>query len=371
MPTGSTATCAGAGDDADAIEALGDFKRFPTWMWRNADVLDFVGWLRAHNDALGAAEAQVGFYGLDLYSLHASIEAVLGYLDKVDPAAAARARASATAASSISARTRRPTATRPASTCAPSCEDEVVAQLVELQRRAAELRKPRRARWPRTSYFYAEQNARLVKNAEQYYRIMFRGRIVLEPARHAHGRDARRAARHTSTRSVRTRRKVVVWAHNSHLGDAARHRDGRQGELNVGQLVRERHATSALLVGFSTYNGTVTAASTGTRRPSASGCARRCRTATRRCSTAPVCPACCSTCGGNSPAVELVSPAAPAARDRRDLPPGDRAPEPLFPRAAGRAVRLRRAPRSDPRPRAAGDRASPPAEVPETFPTGM
>src|ERR671939_278825 len=82
----------GRANDAEAVDALAGFKRFPTWMWRNADVLDFVGWLRAHNDALAADATKVGFYGLDLYSLHASIESVLNYLEKVDPEAARRAR---------------------------------------------------------------------------------------------------------------------------------------------------------------------------------------------------------------------------------------------------------------------------------------
>ena len=102
----------GGGDDADATEALGGFRRFPQWMWRNADVLDFVGWLRAHNDALPTAAPKVGFYGLDLYSLHASIDAVLQYLRIVDPAAARRA-PSGMPASTPSARTSSPTATPP------------------------------------------------------------------------------------------------------------------------------------------------------------------------------------------------------------------------------------------------------------------
>ncbi len=75
----------GQGTDADAVEALGGFRRFPAWMWRNADVLDFIGWMRAHNDSRRGRRTRAGFYGLDLYSLHASIEAVLEYLEKVDP----------------------------------------------------------------------------------------------------------------------------------------------------------------------------------------------------------------------------------------------------------------------------------------------
>ncbi len=82
----------GAGTDGDAEEALRGFRRFPTWMWRNAEVLDFVGWLRSHNERLVPAQKTVGFYGLDLYSMNSSMEAVVAYLEAVDPGAASRAR---------------------------------------------------------------------------------------------------------------------------------------------------------------------------------------------------------------------------------------------------------------------------------------
>ena len=151
----------GVSDDTESVEALANFKRFSTWMWRNADVLDFVGWLRAYNDAHASGATPVGFYGLDLYSLNASITAVLGYLDKVDPEAARRARyrygcfehfgedtQAYGYAASIGLR--------------KSCEDEVVSQLTELQRRAAEY-AGRDGRVAPDEFFYAEQNARLVK----------------------------------------------------------------------------------------------------------------------------------------------------------------------------------------------------------------
>ena len=125
----------GESDDADATEALGGFKRFPQCMWRNADVLDFVGWLRAHNDAQRDASRRVGFYGLDLYSLHASMAAVLAYLDTVDPAAAARARSRYACFDAFGPE---PQAYGYAATLglSPSCETAVLNQLFDLQRGA-------------------------------------------------------------------------------------------------------------------------------------------------------------------------------------------------------------------------------------------
>src|SRR5919198_3281517 len=124
----------GQGQDATANEALGDFQRFPTWMWRNADVLDFVGWLRAHNDQLSQRTRRVGFYGLDLYSLYGSIRAVLSYLDKVDPEAARRARYRYSCFEDFAEDTQAYGYAASFGLSEP-CENEVVSQLVELQRR--------------------------------------------------------------------------------------------------------------------------------------------------------------------------------------------------------------------------------------------
>jgi erythromycin esterase-like protein len=247
----------GRRDDADAEEALAGFRRFPTWMWRNADVLDFVGWLRARNDGLPDAE-KAGFYGLDLYSLHASIAEVLAYLRKVDPEAAARARGRYSCFDHFGADAQAygyATATG----IAEPCEPEVVRQLVELRRSAAEYAR-RDGRVARDDFFFAEQNARLIKNAEEYYRAMFRGRISSWNLRDRHMAETLEALIPFLEEDGRTAR-IVVWAHNSHLGDARATEMGEAGELNVGQLVRERHGPEAFLVGFTTYQGTVTAAS--------------------------------------------------------------------------------------------------------------
>jgi erythromycin esterase-like protein len=247
----------GISDDTESVEALANFTRFPTWMWRNADVLDFVGWLRDYNDACAPGATPVGLYGLDLYSLHTSITAVLGYLDKVDPEAARRARyrygcfehfGEDTQAYGYAA----------SIGLSKSCEDEVVSQLMDLQRRAAAY-AGRDGRVAPDEFFYAEQNARLVKNAEEYYRAMFRGRVSSWNLRDCHMAETLAAlTAHLQDQGQPAR--IVVWAHNSHLGDARATEMGQAGELNVGQLVRERYGQDAVLIGFSTHSGTVTAA---------------------------------------------------------------------------------------------------------------
>jgi erythromycin esterase-like protein len=249
----------GAGDDDQAVAALGDFRRFPTWMWRNADVLEFVEWLHGHNAARTRGEAKAGFYGLDLYSLHASIQAVISYLEKVDPAAANRARhryacfdhaGGDTQAYGLAA----------SFGLSRSCEAEVVAQLVELQRRAAEYAR-RDGRVAEDEFFHAEQNARLARNAEEYYRSMFQGRVSSWNLRDRHMVETLDELVRHLDRTTDGRTKVALWAHNSHLGDARATEMGEQGEWNVGQLVRERYGDEAINVGFTTYDGTVTAAS--------------------------------------------------------------------------------------------------------------
>lgn len=254
----------GVGQDADSNSALAGFKRFPTWMWRNADVLDFVGWLRAHNDALAAEEKKVGFYGLDLYSLPASIEAVLGYLDRVDPEAAKRARYRYSCFDHFGEDTQA-YGYAAGFDLTQSCENDVLLQLVELRQRAAEYAS-RDGRVAANEFFFAEQNARLVRNAEEYYRAMFRGRVSSWNLRDRHMAETLdHLVAHLEGQGQQA--KIVVWEHNSHLGDARATEMGERGELNVGQLVRERYGDESVLVGFSTYTGTVTAASDWDAQP--------------------------------------------------------------------------------------------------------
>jgi erythromycin esterase-like protein len=249
----------GRSKDADAAEALSGFARFPQWMWRNADVLDFVGWLREHNDGQGADAAKAGFYGLDLYSLHASMHAVVDYLRIVDPEAAARAAHRYACFESFGGDPQVYGYTTKLG-LAPSCEAAVIGQLVELRAAALEYAK-RDGRVAPDDLFFAEQNATVVANAERYYRAMFEDRTMSWNLRDRHMAETLGALSAFLTADPR-RAKIVVWAHNSHLGDArATEMGSRRGELNLGQLVRERYGRAAILVGFTTYAGTVTAAS--------------------------------------------------------------------------------------------------------------
>ena len=247
----------GATADPNANEALAGFRRFPTWMWRNTVMVEFVEWLRGFNKNITAKQALAGFYGMDLYSLHASIDAVLQYLDKIDPDAARRARLRYSCFDHFS---HNPQEYGYAATVGAmeSCEHAVVEQLVELQQKAAEFLS-RDGEMAAEELFFAEQNARLVKDAEQYYRAMFRGRASSWNLRDSHMVETieNLVAHLNGNRQP----KAIVWAHNSHLGDARATEMSHYGEVNVGQLIRERFGKDAVLIGFSTYQGTVTAAS--------------------------------------------------------------------------------------------------------------
>ena len=247
----------GLDGDSSAEEALGGFERFPTWMWRNTVVRDFVEWMRVYNRSRPTDAAQVGFYGLDLYSLHSSMQAVIDYLDKVDPAAAQRARYrygcfedfgedpqvyGYSASLDID----------------ETCQAEVMAQFNDILRSRADFMQAD-GRLAEDAFFYGKQNARLVVNAEEYYRTMFTGRVSTWNLRDQHMMETLLALME-HLEGMQEEARLVVWAHNSHLGDARATQMGEQGELNVGQLVREHFGQAAVLVGFTTYTGTVTAA---------------------------------------------------------------------------------------------------------------
>lgn len=235
----------GVGDDRDATAALGDFRRFPQWMWRNHVIVELIEWLRTDGDG-------AGFYGLDLYSLHDSMTAVVEYLQSVDPEAAERARRRYACFDHFDAQAYGYAA---ASGEKDPCEDDVVAQLSELRERAAELAEHDR-RLPRDAHFVAEQNARLAVGAERYYREMYGGRTSSWNLRDTHMADTLDALQdHLGGAGI------VVWAHNSHVGDARATSMGTdRGELNLGQLARERHPGDVSVVGFTTHAGSVTAA---------------------------------------------------------------------------------------------------------------
>ena len=245
-----------ASADGDAAAALRDFERFPRWMWRNEVVVDFLTWLRDFNSRR-PPRRQCGFYGLDLYSLHSSIEAVLKYLDAVDPDGAHRARQRYACFDDHrgDAQSYGYAATLGLSR---NCEDDVVAQLMEMRRRAAEYAS-RDGHVAEEEFFVAEQNARLVRNAEQYYRSMFGGRTESWNLRDTHMMETLAALLQWVERRSGNAR-AVVWAHNSHLGDARATQMGEWGELNLGQLVRQQVGGESFSIGFTTHRGTVTAA---------------------------------------------------------------------------------------------------------------
>ena len=242
--------------DADADAALADFQRFPTWMWRNREMRDFIIWLRAHNTGL-APEERVGVYGLDLYSMYQSADAVIRYLAQLDPQQAALARERYAALDHV----REPQAYGYAAAVGarPDAREGVVAQLLQL-RADALLHLSQDGLGAFDAQFFAQQNAEVVVDAENYYRSMFGRRLNTWNLRDMHMHRTLFALA-----SYRVRRggqgRIVVWAHNSHVGDAGATESHLRGEWNLGQLVREAVGAKALLVGFSTYTGHVSAAS--------------------------------------------------------------------------------------------------------------
>jgi erythromycin esterase-like protein len=249
----------GANDDAEAVDSLAGFKRFPTWMWRNADVLDFVGWLREYNDFVQTSvRPKVGFYGLDLYSMYASIDAVLEYLDRIDPAAAAQARRHYECLEVYAEHPER-YGMAAASGMEPECRNEVLTALLEIQRKASQYARLD-GRVAEDQYFYVEQNARIVANAERYYRAMIDYSASTWNLRDEHMADTLDRLLYHLARQ-RGSAKAVVWAHNSHVGTADATSMGAQGETNIGALTRKRYGDDSIAIGFSTYAGSVTAAS--------------------------------------------------------------------------------------------------------------
>jgi erythromycin esterase-like protein len=248
----------GLSADSSAAEALADFRRFPTWMWRNTEVLQFVDWLRERNDKVADPARMARFHGLDLYSLRASMDAVVSYLDGVDPDEARRARERYSCFDHVGAEGQAYGFALAYEQAVP-CESEVVAQLIALRRQADDY--ARRDGWiAEDELFCAEQNAVVVRDAEEYYQQMYRGDVSSWNIRDRHMAGTLDALLdHFDRRGRRT--KAVVWEHNSHIGDARATGMSVRGELNVGQLARQRYGEHAVaLVGLTTYDGEVTAA---------------------------------------------------------------------------------------------------------------
>ena len=255
----------GRSDDASAITALANFRRFPAWMWRNVEVARFVEWLRTFNDRQRSDGRKARFYGLDLYSLRTSIEAVIEYLDRVDPLEARRARERYACFDHVGADGQAYGYALAYQRAIP-CENEVVAQLLSLRHRGVEY-VGNDGKLAEDDLFAAEQNARLVRDAEEYYQQMFRASEHSWNLRDRHMAGTLDALiGHLDQQSGRA--KVVVWEHNSHVGDARATELSQRGELNVGQLARQRYgAKGCVLIGLTTYDGRVTAAPDWGRAP--------------------------------------------------------------------------------------------------------
>jgi len=246
-----------SGPIKDSADSLSGFKRFPTWMWRNRVVKEFVEWLRSHNNSREPDQPKAGFFGLDLYGLYSSIKTVLDYLTKVDPAAAERARFRYSCFDHFGENTKA-YGYAAGFELDESCEKVVIEQLTDLQKSAVDYLR-RDGQVAEEEYFQVIQNARLIKNAEKYYREMFRGRVSSWNIRDTHMTESLEAlAEHFKQRGQEA--KIVVWAHNSHIGDATATEFGQQGEVNLGQLIRQKYPDDCFLLGFTTYEGTVTAA---------------------------------------------------------------------------------------------------------------
>lgn len=248
----------GEGEDLDSVDALTGFGRFPSWMWRNADVLDFVGWLRNHNESVWSEERQVGFYGLDLYSLHKSMNEVVACLERKDPEEAAKAKGLYGCVDRFG-RDPQNYGLLAGSGVSDTCLAGVIRQLAELRGMEAE-RLMKCGPAGADAEFFHEQNALIVRNAGHYYRDIFRSYVSSWNVRDQQMMDLL-VSLIAHLQSACGSAKVVVWAHNSHVGDARATEMAWRGELNIGQLAREAFADQCRLVGFTTYTGSVTAAS--------------------------------------------------------------------------------------------------------------
>lgn len=248
----------GSGDKNNVESALSSFTRFPTWMWHNKTILSFLQWLRNYNDNLTDIE-KIDLFGLDLYSFYDSMQAVIEYLERVDPTAAAHAKQRYACFDHVNSDPQK-YGYLVQEGRKKACTKQVIEQLMELQHNAFEYLK-KDGISVENEYFYALQNARLVKNAENYYRSMFDGHMSSWNNRDTHMAETLENIADFLENRLKKPTKIIIWAHNSHIGDARATQMGESGELNIGQLVRELHPEDTYSIGFSTYEGTVTAAS--------------------------------------------------------------------------------------------------------------
>lgn len=248
-----------AGDETPE-DALQNFTRFPLWMWRNTETVDLIKWMRGHNMQPEGSGNKVGFFGIDLYSLRKSMDSVVRYLSKVDPDAEKQARIGYSCFDNL-AENPQEYGYAASFGMKKDCAEEVVQQLVTLSENAGKYLSGDGMQ-AENELLYAQQNARVAQNAEAYYRTMFVGRNASWNLRDTHMADTLDALRDHLSQQRGRPAKIIVWAHNSHIGDARATEMGDHGQLNLGQLVRERYRPEeTFLLGFTTHAGTVTAAS--------------------------------------------------------------------------------------------------------------
>jgi len=252
----------GKKSDTTAKESLGDFRRFPLWMWRNSVILDFISWMRSYNDSQTDLLKKVAFYGMDLYSFYSSMDAVIEYLMKVSPE---DARVAKKRYSNFDRFQGEPSYYGFATGLgiSSSLEKEVISTLVDLQKKEETYLRGIGGLIDGDELFYTKQNALLVAHAEEYYRKMYQANEVTWNIRDGHMVDSVSSLinYHKKKFSGQRIEKVIVWAHNSHIGDARyTEAGGKRREINVGQLMREKFGLkNTFNIGFSTYRGSVTA----------------------------------------------------------------------------------------------------------------
>ncbi|HKO40044.1 MAG TPA: erythromycin esterase family protein [Nitrososphaeraceae archaeon] len=257
-----------------AYDVLYSFNRWPTWMWANKEIMELVEWLKLYNDKkkqvqkdtsnsnLISTKKLIGFYGLDLYSLWESMEAIIKYLEKIDPKSIKNAIEAYNCFEPYGKDVKnyaRATVFVP-----ENCEDEVIEMLSSLRKKMYDYSKRDHGnREKEEEYFNAEQNAITAKDAEFYYRTMIRGDVQSWNIRDTHMMETleRLITFHNDKNKEKGNSKAIVWAHNTHIGDARATDMSKDNMINLGQLVRERkNKNNTVLIGFGTYKGSVIAA---------------------------------------------------------------------------------------------------------------
>lgn len=256
-------------NNKNAYDVLNSFNRWPTWMWANKEMVELVEWLKEYDDTIldqqklsTSIDKQVGFYGLDLYSLWESMDAIINYLKKVDPSALNNA---VNAYKCFEPYNKNVEEYARATAFVPqNCEDELIELLASMKSKHEVYSKDHHHN-KEEEYFNAEQNAITARDAEQYYRTMLRGDVNSWNLRDTHMMDTLERLinfhQDQNNNTNKNKPKAIVWAHNTHIGDARFTDMNQSGMINLGQLVREKKGVdNTVLVGFSTYNGTVIAA---------------------------------------------------------------------------------------------------------------